>query len=116
MVEGLSRTIKKLEKRELDTKKETPTTFKIEYTAPYALRVHEDLATPRTSGQAKFLETALRQNEDKIRQIIVNLVRKKKGLRHAIKRAAEFALQESNKLVPVRTGQLKRSGRVVLVD
>lgn len=115
MAEYFKRTIGKLDDEMKRTRKDTPTSFNIEYTAPYAARIHEDLEMHHSNGQAKFLETALRQNEKQIRFIVSNSIKKKKGLRHGIKQAAEFALAKSNELVPVRTGQLKRSGRVVIV-
>lgn len=40
------------------------------YTAAYAVFVHEDMEARHLSGQSKFLESALRDNEDDIVRII----------------------------------------------
>lgn len=42
----------------------------IGYTANYAIYVHENLEARHTVGQAKFLESALRDNEAKIVDIV----------------------------------------------
>lgn len=42
----------------------------IGYTANYAIYVHENLEARHTVGQAKFLESALRDNEAKIIDIV----------------------------------------------
>ena len=42
------------------------TEFSIGYSADYAVYVHEDLTKHHPNGQAKFLETAILQNQDKL--------------------------------------------------
>lgn len=111
-MEGLTKTLKGFDKAIAQTKRETPTSFRIEYTAPYALKVHENVNAEYRNGEPKFLENAIKENKKRIGEKIANLVRKKKGLKHAIKRGAEDLLEQSNKRVPVNTGALKRSGTI----
>lgn len=47
-----------------------PTTVEIGYTANYALYVHEDMQARHKVGQAKYLESSLRDNEDEIVDIV----------------------------------------------
>lgn len=90
-------------------------TFGVVYTASYAAKVHEDLETPHTNGQAKFLEQPLRQNARLMSQMVKDLVRKqKKTLREALLIVGQWLLEESKRLVPVDTGALRDSGRVVI--
>lgn len=46
-------------------------------TAAYAIYVHEDLEARHTNGQAKFLESALRDNESRILKIVQRRARVK---------------------------------------
>lgn len=90
-------------------------TFGVVYTAPHARRIHEDLEMPHTNGQAKFLEQPLRQNARLMSKMVKDLVRKqKKTLREALLIVGQWLLEESKKLVPVDTGELRDSGRVVI--
>ena len=45
------------------------------YTANYAVYVHEDLNARHTVGQAKFLESAVYDNREKILEVIANRAR-----------------------------------------
>lgn len=49
----------------------TQFTFTIEYTAPYAIFVHEDLSVYHPNGQAKFLEAAMRQGRGYARDVVL---------------------------------------------
>ena len=93
------------------------------YTAPYAVYVHEDLEMNHPihaggrdcGGEAKFLERPMREGRSMMARIIqrkLNLKRPK-TLLEAMVAAAEWLLRASQRLVPVDTGALKESGKVV---
>lgn len=100
------------------------------YRAPYAMYVHENLemklkGQPRPSGigvfwgtpwgsrgQSKYLEQPARENKAKLFNMIKNALKKGKTLKEATRIAAEWLLKQSQKLVPVEFGTLKKSGYV----
>lgn len=88
----------------------------IGYKAPYAVYVHENLEAYHPVGQAKFLEVAIRRLAPVLRDMVVSKVRAKVSLRDALMQAAQYLLQESKKLVPVKTGLLRDSGFVEVVE
>ena len=47
-----------------------PNTVEIGFTAIYAAAVHEDMEATHTVGQAKYLESAVRDNETRVLDII----------------------------------------------
>lgn len=96
--------------------RETPITFAVVYTAPYAIFVHEDLQIKHANGQAKYLEQPLRENTSKMSAMVKELMAKqKKTLKQALLIVGNWLLQESRKLVPVDTGTLRDSGVVKIV-
>lgn len=52
------------------TRKEGELSVVVGFGAAYAIFVHEDLEAHHETGQAKFLESALRDNRDEIRRIL----------------------------------------------
>lgn len=52
------------------TRKEGEMSVLVGFSAAYAVYVHEDMEARHTIGQAKFLESALRDNRDAILRII----------------------------------------------
>jgi hypothetical protein len=82
------------------------------YSAPYAARVHEDLTVHHPNGQAKYLETPLRQYKPEFSRIVAYNVANKESLETACVRAWWFLMNESQKLVPVATGNLRDSAYV----
>jgi hypothetical protein len=84
------------------------------YEAPYAIFVHEDMETPHRTGQAKYLEQPARMFARSIGKFIRDLVRRKTSIGKALYQAGLILLKESQKLVPVDTGFLKSSGKVVV--
>lgn len=82
------------------------------YDAPYAMRVHEDLAAPRRSGQAKFLETPMRENAGLYRSMIWGLMKKGMSLKDAVRTVGEHLKAASQDLCPVLTGRLRASAFV----
>lgn len=100
------------------------------YRAPYAIYVHENLEIDHPihvdgsgsvrdcKGQAKFLEIPAREMIPHVAADLAKLKRQKKGLRYSIQTICDRLLRASQKLVPVDTGFLKRSGftRVIIRD
>ena len=92
------------------------------YRAPYAIYVHENMEidhplhvnSDRTvrncGGQAKFLEQPAREMIPKIADQLMKLKKQKKGLKFSIQTICDRLLRESQKLVPVLSGKLKKSG------
>lgn len=91
-------------------------TVQVEYDAPYAIYVHEDLTKHHPKGQAKFLEEAVRRKEQQVKDVMKILIKFGDTLESALIQAAQLILEESQKLVPVDTGYLKSTGKVVLLD
>jgi hypothetical protein len=103
---GADRLRVKLKKLEL---KHGPVSYSVGYTANYALRVHEDLNMNHTNGQAKYLEQPFRENHKRIQQIVRTTAVKTKSISSGLAIAGLFVQKESQKLVPVDTGNLRAS-------
>jgi hypothetical protein len=87
------------------------------YEAPYAVYVHEDLEMPHAPPtQAKYLETAMKQQSKsgEMSRVITRHLKKGDTIGEAMKQSALKILEKSNELVPVDTGFLKESGKVVV--
>lgn len=54
---------------------EEPYAIEVGCTADYAVEVHEDLEVHHTTGEAKFLEKAITDNQDGILRVIRNRLR-----------------------------------------
>jgi CRISPR/Cas system-associated exonuclease Cas4 (RecB family) len=80
------------------------------YSAPYALFVHENLEAHHPVGQAKFLEQPAREFRKDMAAAVVAGLKAGQSLTEAQLAAGRVLLRESQKLVPVDTGLLKRSG------
>jgi hypothetical protein len=85
------------------------------YAAPYAVYVHENLEARHPIGQAKFLEQPAREYRKDMAAAVVAGLRAGESLTQAQLAAGKVLLRESQKLVPVDTGLLKRSGYVDVV-
>lgn len=104
---GLEKVVQEMRAR---TRKLQTTSLVVGYSAPYALRVHEDLAMrhPR-GGQAKFLEQPMREYSVQIAQVVRDEVAKGSELPRALEEGGLFLLEKSIPLVPVDTGFLRDS-------
>lgn len=98
-------------------------TANVVYTAPYAMYVHENLeidhpihADHNCRGQAKYLEQPARKYAKDMAAMIAKMIKNKRSVREAVVKAATILLKLSQKLVPVDTGRLKRSGRVEVTE
>lgn len=71
---------------------------------------------PHGIGQSKFIETPMRQHQGNMAKIVENAMRAGSTLLKALILAGMFLLRESQKLVPVDTGNLKASGFIRVND
>lgn len=82
------------------------------YTANYALKVHEDMNAKHKKGKtAKYLERPTRElsNGGEIKRIVDTAVGRGVSLEDALLLAGLRIQRESQKIVPVDTGNLKGS-------
>ena len=99
-----------------NTKRNTPITFAIIFTAVYAVYVHDDLEAIHKTGQAKFLEQPLRQYAKEITRRVKELLKQKRTLKQAILEIAQWFLENIVKpLVPVDTGNLRDSAIIKVI-
>jgi len=93
---------------------ETPKVV-IGYSAWYAIFVHERLDLVHPVGQAKFLEQPFRVLRLTLYQMIVAGVKKGLGIAQSMLLAGMRLQAESQKLCPVKTGNLRASAFTRLV-
>lgn len=107
-VEKLTSLLAKLKSKEKEAK---TVSVIVGYTAGYAVHVHEDTQMFHRNGQAKFLETPARQlnNDGTLKNLINDALRQGKTLPEALLIAGLRLQRESQKLVPVLTGNLRAS-------
>lgn len=92
-------------------------TVKVGYTAQYAIYVHENLeANHPNGGQAKFLEQPARELKPVLKTIIQNSMKRGSTMEQGMLLAGLHLQGESQKLVPVDTGNLKASAFTVKGD
>jgi hypothetical protein len=124
---GFNSLISKLGARQRSAARAMRKTVRVGYSAPYALRIHEDLEIDHEAhgcgGQAKFLEQPARMYRKVMASIVRNSVVGRTGpgdLEAAIVRgflaAGLFLKKESQELVPVQTGFLRDSAFVWIED
>lgn len=88
--------------------------YRIGFTAKYALIVHENKQARFKKGQAKFLESAVRFFAPKVNGMIARSLRAEKTLKEAIDAVAKAILEEAKKRCPVDTGYLRLSGYYIV--
>lgn len=126
-IKGLTTLIGQLRDRAARSMKEDDVSVIVGYTAAYALYVHERIEMkwqglprhkpgkglywdPQRRAQAKFLETPARQYQDRIGEIVRQVLSKKGStLSKALLMGGLFLQRQSMLLVPVDTGNLKAS-------
>ncbi len=79
------------------------------YTANYAVYVHENKEAHHPNGQAKFLEQPFREKADEIAKIAQKTAEATGSIVDGLVVGGLFLQRESQKLVPVDTGNLKGS-------
>lgn len=109
-IKGLDKVIAGL--RNLKNRHKPMVECHISYTADYAAKVHEDMQVFHPTGQAKFLETAVRLNQATITTYVSQAIAGGKSIDVAFNEIGFVILAVSNSLVPVLTGFLRASGRV----
>lgn len=108
-IKGVSKLINDFTKLKNKSKRGDDVDYIVGYTANYALFVHEDLESRHPVGQAKFLEQPARELRGELISIIAVTRRTTGTLDAGIKLAALRLQRESQKLVPIDTGNLKGS-------
>lgn len=128
-IENVDRLIAKLKAKYAHVGDPNPAVA-VGYAAAYAIYVHENVEMkwkgqprhkphkgsywdPPGRGQAKFLEQPARELSPEFRRIIMEAVSKGASLGRALMLAGMRLLRESQKLVPVDTGNLKASAFIV---
>jgi len=106
-VEGVSRILAKLKSLENRFGGKSGASVITGYTKSYALIVHERKTT--RSGQPKYLEQPARELSEEFGKITTNAIKSGATAEQALKLAALRLQRESQKLVPVKTGDLKGS-------
>lgn len=109
-VGGVKQTVAAFERRARKTIRDADRRIEVGYSAPYAMRVHEDLQMRHTNGQAKYLSAAIRQGTREVQSVIRRALVGGQSIRQALALGGIRLLQLSRKLVPVRTGRLRDSG------
>lgn len=115
-IRGLVRLKAQLTAKAKRVKAENHVEVTVGYSANYAVHVHENLVIVHANGQAKFLEQPLRElvNNQELVAIINKAVKEGKTLGQALLLAGLRVQRESQKLVPVDTGNLRGSASTTL--
>jgi len=99
---------KKLKDLETEYGAELEPSVIVGYVANYAIHVHENKeAKHNTDQQAKFLEDPLRDNQDKYAKVIAAALKLGESAKGALMLAGLNLQRDSQKIVPVDTGNLK---------
>lgn len=109
-IKGLNAVVGALGKKRKKSKRENNGDVIVGYTANYALRVHEDLEARHAPGKvAKFLHKPAVEKQKEIAEIILRGKKAGLPLMKAIVLGGLFLQRESQKIVPIDTGNLRGS-------
>lgn len=108
-LQGAQELVRKLRAKAAKARTDTNVAGVVGFTQSYALYVHENLNAYHPVGQAKFLETPLRQNKDEYFKIIKQAVQRGKTVAQGILLACLRLQRDAQTLCPVDTGALKAS-------
>ena len=111
-LEGMKSLLAKLKARRRDARRDNDASVAVGYTAEYAIYVHEDMKARHRAGQkAKYLEDPARRmsNDGTLAGIVQTAVRRGVPLLQALYLAGLRLQRESQKEVPVDTGNLRGS-------
>lgn len=112
-VEGIQSVVRTLRAKAAAANKANDASVVVGYSASYAIYVHEDLTAKHKPGKtAKFLERPARMMKKELQRIIADALRQGKTVAQALLLAGLRLLRESQRIVPVDTGNLKNSGFV----
>jgi hypothetical protein len=107
---GVEKFVASMRRRAWFFGKQRLTEVHVGFSADYALRVHEDLEMPHKVGQAKFLETAIREMWDHVVPRVKYLLGNGYAMDAAMQAEGSRILARAQELVPVDTGFLRDSG------
>lgn len=108
-IDGVGRLITKLKAMIAKAKREN-VTYRVGFTASYAIYVHEDMTARHAAGtRAKFLEEPARGKQHEMRTIVKESMRRGLTLSQAVHAAALYLIGEAMEIVPVKTGNLRGS-------
>lgn len=126
-VKGSKELLRKFEKLEQESRRKNNGDVVVGYAASYALIVHENLETAHgvafnvkhggkpgfknrgPNQQAKYLEQPFRELRSRIMEIVAAAMKNGASLINGLLTGGRFLQRESQKLVPVDTGNLKGS-------
>lgn len=110
-VTGIKKLLRKLEKLERESRRKNNGSVNVGYGASYAIHVHEVQATHKEGKQWKFLEQPFRElkNSGELQRVVNEHLARGTGLMTALIVAGQRVQRESQKIVPVKTGNLKGS-------
>ncbi len=125
-IKGVGSLLQKLKRRIRVSKRKDDVAVIVGYTAAYALFVHESIEMklkgqkrpkpskgkywdPQNRAQAKFLEQPARENQKQYADIIKTAAKATKSLEKGLLLAGLRLQADSQRLVPVDTGNLKGS-------
>ena len=108
---GVDKVIASLKLREIDAKAASKAGARVGYTAAYAVHVHEINKNYRNGKEWKYLETPTRQlaNSGELGRIITTAYQGGASLQQSLVLAALRIQRDSQKRVPLDTGNLKGS-------
>lgn len=108
-VEGVDKLRAALAKKATVVTLATAKKVTVGYTAAYAVFVHENLEAFHPIGQAKFLETPMREKSQEMAKIVLDAVKRGLPLDQALLLGGLFLQRASQDLCPVLTGYLRNS-------
>lgn len=100
--------------KQLGVEAKKPAQAYVSYEAHYAIYVHENLDAFHPNGQAKFIEQPAREYRHQIASRMVAVYLSTRSLSRSLRAGATYLLNLSKELVPVDTGYLKSTGKVVM--
>lgn len=109
-IENLNHLYQKLDKIRRDSERKDNGSVVVGYSASYAVCVHENLEARHNEGQqAKFLEEPARKFATEIADDVIFAMKQGVGIIKAMLVGGMRLQRESQKLVPIDTGNLKGS-------
>ena len=98
-----------IEEKLKDAVKDRDASVTVGYQTNYAIYVHEVLDSVHPVGQAKFLEQPAREYKNEIARLIREAWLRGANMLSCLMIGGRRLQRESMKLVPIKTGNLKRS-------
>lgn len=85
----------------------------VTFTAPYALKVHEDLKVHHPRGKAKFLEEPINNgiSDGSLNKVFMDAINSGKTAQQAVLMVCLYIQRQAQLIVPVDTGFLRASAQ-----